>query len=42
MKVYGGDIHYVEVPSPMFSNSALGEDDEDRNEITRCILFNDH
>jgi ankyrin repeat protein len=41
----GGDVHYLmEVPSPKFS-SALGDDigeDEEKNEIIRCILYNDH
>lgn len=41
----GSDVHYLmEVPSPKFS-SALGEDigeDEEKNEIIRCILYNDH
>ena len=41
----GHDVHYLmDVPSPKFS-SALGEDaeeDEEKNEIIRCLLHNDH
>lgn len=44
-RVIGGDVHYLmEVPSPKFS-SALDDDigeDEEKNEVIRCILYNDH
>lgn len=39
------DAHYMDVPSPRFSSVMGGEDveeDEEKNEIIRCILHHDH
>ena len=42
---YLNEAHYIDVPSPKFSSVMGGEDvdeDEEKNEIIRCILHHDH